>query len=166
MMWRKWEKEMNNAKEFTPGKVSKNDIHQGIRRWDDGRSDKDGSNYLCLQQSAQIGGIIEDGKAGTTVQDGKEGKQRGGRKLHRSGDVIHGQPYPRSCFGNMFEVVGRGTTATWRSGSHGGGFVLINYQTQTWERSTTVSVNISLSLFPDNTTVLDEELETEVRKTT
>ena len=32
-------------------------------------------------------GIIEDGKAGTNIQ---EGRQRGRRKLQRGGDVSHG----------------------------------------------------------------------------
>ena len=53
--------------------------------------------------------IIEDWKAGTNIQ---EGRQRGGRKLQRRGDVIHEQPNPCSCFGNTIEVVGRASVAT------------------------------------------------------
>ena len=51
-----------------------------------------------------MGGIIEDGKAGINIQ---EWRQRGRRKLQRSGDVSHGQPNPRSSLDNTFEVVGR-----------------------------------------------------------
>ena len=57
-----------------------------------------------------MGGIVEDGKAGTNIQ---EGRQRGGRKLQRSGDVCHGQPNPRSCFANTFEVVGQSICNYW-----------------------------------------------------
>ena len=82
-----------------PGKgISKNYIHEGIRRRDAERIDKDGSIYV-YQQRAQIGGIIEDGNAGTHIQ---EGRLRGGRKLQRCGDVSHGQPTPCSSFDNTF----------------------------------------------------------------
>ena len=61
------------------------------------------------EQWAQMGGIIGDEKAGINIQ---EGRQRGRRKLQRSGDVIHRQPNPRSSFDNTFEVVGRTSAAT------------------------------------------------------
>ena len=56
-----------------------------------------------------MGGIIENGKAGINIQ---EWRQRGRRKLQRSGDVSHGQPNPRSSLDNTFEVVGRVSAAT------------------------------------------------------
>ena len=56
-----------------------------------------------------MGGIIEDGKAGINIQ---ERRQRGRRKLQRSGGVSHGQPNPRSSLDSTFEVIGRASAAT------------------------------------------------------
>ena len=56
-----------------------------------------------------MGGIIEDGKAGINIQ---EWRQRGRRKLQKSGGVSHGQTNPRSSLDSTFEVVGRASAAT------------------------------------------------------
>ena len=115
----------------------KNDIvHQGIKRWDEERSGRDGS--ICLTTECTDGRniIIESRKAGTNIQ---EGRQRGGRILQRSGDASHGQPNPRSCFGNTFEMVGRESAATgWQPEWFHTGMINSGYNTNYGKNATRI----------------------------